>query len=47
VRKELDHLPANLQLAKVAMQVEPVQAIQVEGDVPVEHPINRDPGSMR
>ena len=42
VAQELDDLPADLQLAQVAMQVEPVQAVQVEGDVPVEHLVDRD-----
>jgi hypothetical protein len=40
--QELDDLPADLQLAQVAMQAEPVQAVQVEGDVPVEHLVDRD-----
>jgi hypothetical protein len=42
VAQELDHLPAHLQLAQVAMQVEPVQAFQIERHVPVQHVIYRD-----
>ena len=42
VVQELDHLPADLQLAQVAVKVETVQALQVERHVPVEHVVHRD-----
>ncbi len=42
VIQELDHLPAHLQLAQVAMQVEPVQALQVQRNVTVQHVVHRD-----
>jgi hypothetical protein len=32
--QELNNLPADLQLAQVAMQVKPVQALQIERNVP-------------
>ena len=40
--QELDHLPAHLQLAEIAMQVEPVQALQVQLHVPIQHVVHRD-----
>ena len=40
--QELHHLPAHLQLGQVAVQVDPVQAVQVEFHVPVEHIVDRD-----
>jgi hypothetical protein len=40
--KELDHLPADLQLAQVAMQVKPVQALQIERHVPLQHVVDCD-----
>src|SRR5262249_49049376 len=42
VIQELDHLPAHLQLPQVAVQVETVQALQIERRVPVEHVVHRD-----
>jgi hypothetical protein len=42
VPEELDHLPADLQLGQVAVQVEPVQALQVQRDMTVQHVIYRD-----
>jgi hypothetical protein len=35
VAQELDHLPADLQLCQVAVQVEPVQALQVQRDMTI------------
>ena len=40
--QELHHLPAHLQLGEVAVQVDPVQAVQIEVHVPVEHIVDRD-----
>jgi hypothetical protein len=40
--KELDHLPAHLQLSQITMQIEPVQALQIEGHMPVQHVVHRD-----
>jgi hypothetical protein len=40
--QELDDLPADLQLPQVPMQVKPVQALQVQRNMPVEHVIDRD-----
>ena len=39
--QELDHLPADLQLAQVAVQVEAVQALQVQ--LRHDHPAHRSP----
>jgi hypothetical protein len=36
VLEELDHLPAHLQLRQVAMQVEPVKALQVQCNMAVQ-----------
>jgi hypothetical protein len=36
VLEELDHLPAHLQLRQVAVQVEPVQALQVKRNMAVQ-----------
>ena len=50
VAQELDDLPADLQLRQVAMQVEPVQALQVQRDMTLQHVIDRDrhrPGEPR
>jgi hypothetical protein len=50
VLEELDHLPADLQLRQVAMQVEPVQALQVQRDMTIQHVVDRDrhrPGEPR
>ena len=40
--QELHHLPADLELTEVAVQVDPIQAVQVEFHVPVEHIVDRD-----
>src|SRR5205807_2785157 len=40
--QELDNLPADLQLAQVTMQVNPVQALQIERNVPLQHVVDRD-----
>ena len=40
--QELHDLTADLQLTEVAVQVEPVQTVQVELHVPVEHIVDRD-----
>ena len=40
VVQELEHLPADLQLAKIAMQIQPVRALQVQGDMPVQHVVH-------
>ena len=42
VIQELDHLPADLQLAQVAVKVETVQALKVQASMPVEHVVHRD-----
>ena len=42
VVQELDHLPAHLQLTQIAVQVQAVQALQVQGNVPVQHVVHRD-----
>jgi hypothetical protein len=42
VLQELDHLPADLQLSQVTVQVEAVQALQVQRDVTIQHVIDRD-----
>ncbi len=42
VSQELHHLPAHLELAQVAVQVDPVQTLQIEAHVPVEHIVDRD-----
>jgi hypothetical protein len=42
VTQELDHLPADLQLRQVTMQVEPVQAMQVQRDMTIQHVVDRD-----
>ena len=40
--QELNNLPADLQLAQVTMQVNPVQALQIERNVPLQHVVDRD-----
>ena len=40
--QELHHLPAHLELGQVAVQVDPVQAVQIELHMPVEHIVDRD-----
>ena len=40
--QELDDLPADLKLAQVAVQVETIQALQVERRMPIEHVVHRD-----
>ncbi|HET9565787.1 MAG TPA: hypothetical protein VFP27_15085 [Mycobacterium sp.] len=40
--QELYDLPAHLELTEVAVQVDPVQAVQVECHVPVEHIVDGD-----
>ena len=42
VPEELDHLPADLELAEITVKVETIQAFQVERRVPVEHVVHRD-----
>ena len=39
--QELDHLPAHLQRAEIAMQVKTVQALQVQLHVPVQYVVHR------
>ena len=48
--EELDHLPADLQLAEVAVQIQAVQALQIQSDLPIQHIVHRDrhrPGEPR
>ena len=40
--QELHDLSADLELTEVAVQVDPIQAVQVELHVPVEHIVDRD-----
>jgi hypothetical protein len=40
--QELRHLPADLQLAEMAVQVDTVQAFEVQPDMPVQHIVHRD-----
>ena len=40
--QELHHLPTHLQLGEIAVQVDPVQTLQIEAHVPVEHIVDRD-----
>lgn len=40
--EELDHLAAHLQLRQVAMQVKPVQALQVQRNMIIQHVVDRD-----
>src|SRR5438477_9024142 len=40
--QELNNLPADLQLAQVTMKVKPVQALQAERNVPVQHVVDCD-----
>jgi len=40
--QELNNLPADLQLAQVTMQVNPVQALQIERNVPIQHVVDCD-----
>jgi hypothetical protein len=40
--EKLDHLPAHLQLAEITVQVKPVQALQVQLHLPVQHIVHRD-----
>ena len=42
VPQELHHLPTHLQLAEIAVEVDPVQALQIEAHVPVEHLVDRN-----
>ena len=42
VPQELHHLTAHLQLAEIAVQVDTIQAFDIELDVPVEHIVDRD-----
>ena len=42
VPQELHHLATDLELGQVAVQIDPVQAVQVECYMPVEHIIDGD-----
>ena len=42
VSQELHDLTAHLELAEIAVQVDPIQTVQVEFHVPVEHLGDRD-----
>jgi hypothetical protein len=42
VPQELHDLSADLELTEVAVQVDAIQAVQVELHVPVEHIVDRD-----
>ena len=42
VPQELHHLPTHLQLGEIPIQVDPVQTLEIEAHVPVEHIVDRD-----
>jgi hypothetical protein len=45
--QERDHLPADLQVRHVTVQIDPVQTLQVEPDMPVEKLVDRHRGHDR
>ena len=42
VPQKLHHLPAHLQFGEIAVQIDPIQTLQIEAHVPVEHIVDRD-----
>jgi hypothetical protein len=41
-RQEMHDLPTDLQVRDVAVEVDPVQALQIKHDVPVQHVTDLD-----
>ena len=42
VPQELHHLPPDLQLGEIAVQIDPIQAVDAELHVPIEYVVDRD-----